>query len=234
VKTEELVAQSFLASTYAGRLLEFEPDGVGTTPDFLLDGKIAIEVRRLNVNHIPEGLSAVDAEGLENDFHNITDKLDKLCRSIPKIGDKQYYLEVTIIGRPVDHRWLTPRWLAAEYAGSNGKPFTSESGNFQFDWIPRKKPDDGLAIAVGAFMDQTSGSWIIENYEKNISIAIEKKWQKALKSARPNADWWLVLVDHIFPGSSFLAKYNIKPDFKGFCQVIVIDRSANEVHRYTK
>ncbi len=31
--------------------LQFEPEGKDTTPDFLLDNKIAIEARRLNKNY---------------------------------------------------------------------------------------------------------------------------------------------------------------------------------------
>ena len=56
--TEKLVAKHLKHRGYAN--VVYEPDG-NIPPDFLVDGTIAIEVRRLNQNHF----DGPDAKGLE-------------------------------------------------------------------------------------------------------------------------------------------------------------------------
>jgi hypothetical protein len=45
----EQAVYKYLSSQDLGPV-EFEPDGKGTPPDFLVDGLVAVEVRRLNQN----------------------------------------------------------------------------------------------------------------------------------------------------------------------------------------
>ena len=52
---DERIVESYLISLQIGKVV-YEPDGK-VPPDFLVDGRIAVEVRRLNQHYAVEGVS---------------------------------------------------------------------------------------------------------------------------------------------------------------------------------
>ena len=68
MKAEERIAESYLQNLKLGNLM-FEPHGQ-TTPDFVIDGRIAVEVRRLNQYFQGDGSQPPVA--LENLAHTVT------------------------------------------------------------------------------------------------------------------------------------------------------------------
>ena len=70
------IALDYLKSLGFSELV-YEPKG-NVTPDFLLNGKIAIEVRRLNQHYLRNGVY----EPLEELFYRIVPKVMKLLREV--------------------------------------------------------------------------------------------------------------------------------------------------------
>jgi hypothetical protein len=98
-KVEEQIAETFLHQ--CGHSSVYEPCGRDTSPDFLVDGRIAVEVRRLNQNF----LSADGCrEGLEQQWFRIFRyAIPKFLASFhPPISDENWFVSIRF-RRPVEN-----------------------------------------------------------------------------------------------------------------------------------
>lgn len=87
IKPEEKRAEEFLAHTGYHNIV-YEPDG-NVTPDFLVDGRIAVEVRRLNQNIV----SSDRSQGLETDLISLSRIVKSLALSFgPPIQGVSWFL----------------------------------------------------------------------------------------------------------------------------------------------
>jgi hypothetical protein len=229
-KTEEQVVRAYLEGTYPDAIVEYEPDGE-VPPDFLFCGSVAIEVRRLNENYITDKDKAI---GLEQDLIKLKKKLEGACEEVVKQGDKQYYLEAEIIGeRPLDLSWISKKSLTEMYMQATSDLFTIEKLGVRLEWKRRIGEARSEAVVVYSYMDHHAGGWTAEVYSNNIQVVIDDKWTKCKKNAaRIYEEWWLVLVDYIFPASDFLRRYDIQPSLRGFTRVVVLDQHGRELHVY--
>jgi hypothetical protein len=230
MKPEERVVQSDFQRVKLAETIVYEPDG-NMPPDFLLSGSIAIEVRRLNENYKTEQGKAI---GLEQDMIRLWNKLESACAQVAKQGAKQYFIEVQIVGeRPLDLSWLTTKAITDLYSKATTDCFTHEELGIRLDWKPRLGVPRSEAVVVYIFMDDAAGGWTGIVYSENIQAVIDEKWVKCMQNARqPYGEWWLVLVDYIFPSTDFLSHYEFIPDLKGFSKVIVLDFHGTELHQY--
>jgi len=69
MRREESRAEAYLHSLNLGYVV-FEPRG-NVTPDFLVDGRIAVEVRRLNQSYVHQG----ELRGIEEDSIPLSSRL---------------------------------------------------------------------------------------------------------------------------------------------------------------
>ena len=85
-RSEQIVSEYLLHRGF--RDVVYEPDG-NTTPDFLIDGRIAVEVRRLNQNEdTPNG-----HRGLENITIPLQAKIGALLKTLgPSNGESWYVM----------------------------------------------------------------------------------------------------------------------------------------------
>src|SRR5262249_32419350 len=85
--------------TSRGFSCQFEPEGQSKPPDFLVDGKIAVEVRRLNLNYTHLDGSTEGVEGEQIPFRK---QFDSVLESFGDSADGSgYAVFYHIYGRPI-------------------------------------------------------------------------------------------------------------------------------------
>jgi hypothetical protein len=192
----EHLAQQYLESLEIGPV-DYEPDG-NIPPDFLVDGKIAVEVRRLNQNHeVPDGTY----EGLEQLWIPLWQRLK---RHLPTLGVSRagecWYVCIDF-SRPLQEwKVLRPRLdlvLVTFMIDPNRANTTIQiAPNFAIDLV-RAGKDHGSFFVLGASSDNDSGGWVMSEVERNLRLCIEEKQRKIAPYRSKYGAWWLVLADHI-------------------------------------
>ncbi len=212
--------------------LQFEPEGKNTTPDFLLDNKIAIEARRLNKNYF-NGDIVSSKENLEQP---IFDYINTLIRSFDKSDyTNSVYIDI-IFSEPKTIRQssylknikMDLNKVFKEHALKVDIAQEYEISDFlKISFEPTSKKDTLYrhpSLSSPFF-------WVVSEYRRNIQHSIDEKAEKIGAKFDNYQEWWLVLVDHIFCGMSDEDYHQIKSsDFnkKKFSKIIVI--SLNERH----
>jgi hypothetical protein len=175
----------------------YEPDG-NVPPDFLLNGRIAVEVRRLNQNENTTG----EPRGLEEVEIPLGYGVKKLLASFGRPGaDGLSWGVYYRYRRPVE-AWKTLRpkletTLASFLTGD--RTIGSEipvAANFALRLVPAGTLHTQLFWMAG-YSDWDSGGWVVHEMQKNMQLCIDEKTRK-VSNARPTyPEWWLILVDHI-------------------------------------
>ena len=192
--SEEIVEKYLL--TLSSNVV-FEPDG-NIPPDFLLDSRIAIEVRRLNQN--------INNKGLEETRLPLRDRMGKLFQTFgPPVSNESWLVDYRF-KRPIDNwkklRSTVKSHLKAFYSfpkKENMKIKISE--NFEID-IRKITGDYPTFYVLPGYKDSDAGGWLLYEMEKNINICVEEKLRKTLPFRDKYPEWWLMLVDRIGYGLS--------------------------------
>lgn len=196
----ETLAQHHLA--YQGfRDIVYEPDG-NVPPDFLLDKRIAVEVRRLNENErtrpTPKGLEEVEIP--------LTKRLTTLLHSYGPAASSAGWWVAVRFRRPV------PRWKdievdvraffdAVRKGDAGSRPVRSFSDHLVLEAFSRAGTGDHV-FELKIWIDEDSGGMLIDELERNLRVVIREKSQKVAPVRDRYAEWWLLLVDHIAFGLS--------------------------------
>ena len=192
---ERLVDEHLRQSGYQS--VVYEPDG-NTTPDFLVDGTVAVEVRRLNPHHFggdaPKGLEQV-ANSLWNKVRSLLEEMG------PPTAGESWFVHYRF-WRPVED-WKTLKTkvrnglesFMASNPKNRGSIATGEG--FEMRVMCRTPTPRQSMFVLGGRPDEDSGGFVVELTTRNIDhCAIEKDRKVApVRSKYPT--WWLVLVDHI-------------------------------------
>ena len=91
MKEEEKIVFEYLSSLGFNNI-SYEPLGFSTFPDFGIDGKIGVEVRRLNRNHINEN-EIPEVDNLNSKYKN---EINKILNSIQQDGETTYFIDFKI------------------------------------------------------------------------------------------------------------------------------------------
>lgn len=174
----------------------YEPDG-NVPPDFLVAGRIATEVRRLNkhvgVEHNPEALEKVQFPMLA--------RIRGLLESIGPPNRGSTWFVTYHFGRPVES-WSTlgPRvrkWLEAFRDGPQATAEESDfGGGFEVRLVRAGETYEQL-FALGGYADQDSAGWLAHDLKLNIEHCASEKLRKTARFRDRYPEWWLILVDHI-------------------------------------
>ena len=183
-------AQRFLS--HRGHATVYEPDG-NVAPDFLVDGRIAVEVRRLNQNH-----RAADGrvEGIEQALRSLTAKVKQVAYALPGPEGESWFIGIDF-RRPVENwRTLHPkikRGLQAFIDKPHRAPTEVDiNPNLTISFFQASRPHPTFFV-MGGVMDEHAGGWLIEELATNIDICIAEKSQKVDRAKYK--EWWLILVD---------------------------------------
>jgi hypothetical protein len=200
MKQEEKWVEEYLK--YRGfEDIVFEPDG-NVSPDFLANGRIAIEVRRLNQHYKGE---SGKPEGLEQLAVPLRKRLEALLKTLgPPVKGVSWWVSYRI-KRPQ----LTKNWEAA--VREKLKAFQSETveveervikidRNFRLT-LTRADNPGRLAFIMAANTDSDAGGWAIPELEKNLRLCIAEKTGKVEAYRNKYPEWWLIFVDFVMGGT---------------------------------
>lgn len=173
----------------------YEPDG-NVPPDFLADGRVAVEVRRLNQNHD----SGNGKRGLEEISIPLWQKVEKLGGSFGSSTGESWFLFFRF-SRPIKP-WKVqePKLRAAlvaflaQPARNSGRVYTDD--NFELDVIRTPQPLEHV-FHMGGSSDHQSGGFIVAEMLENITHCASEKLKKIANFRNNYPEWWLVLTDHI-------------------------------------
>jgi hypothetical protein len=178
----------------------YEPDG-NVPPDFLVDHRIAIEVRRLNQHES----SGSRARGLEEVAIPLKQKLTKLLETFgPPNRDKTWFVFVRF-QRPVENwKTLSPRitdWLQSfRETYQTGRRVDKDFGQGFSVTLAAASRAYPMLYLLGMFSDGDSGGLVLHELKRNLDICIEEKTKKISANRQKYPEWWLVLTDHIALG----------------------------------
>jgi hypothetical protein len=233
MKAEERIAEKYLRHIGL-ELVEFEPDG-NVTPDFLVNKRIAVEVRRLNQNFED---AAGNTRGLEVAAIPLAQKFDRLLKSLgPSTNGETWFVAIDF-NRPIEP-WSTLRskleaTLIDFKLNASRQQRTIQVGeSVELDLI-RASKDHGSAFTLGGYSDGDSGGWVMGEVERNLRICIAEKEKKVAPHRHKYPEWWLLLVDHIDYGMEeedrSMFKESVMPHIKhSFDRIIFVNPLD---HRY--
>ncbi len=193
----ERIAERYLKSAGFGEV-KYEPDG-NVPPDFLVDGRIAIEVRRLNQNH---ECTTGKAKGREEVFIPFFRGLEQYLPTIaPSQGRGSWYV-VPCFSRPLE-KWpvLRQKINAAllEFARAPSKKPSPIHITPHLELLldgPTEKFYPGLFV-LGAALDEDQGGGVLSEVLRNLAICVPEKQAKVAAYRAKYPEWWLVLTNHI-------------------------------------
>jgi hypothetical protein len=199
VDRSEAQAQRYLQAQ-GFRDIVYEPNGTATMPDFLVDGGIAVEVRRLNQHEVvdgrPRGLETVTAT-LDSVLADVFDALGS-----PGAGPSWFVV--------CEYRRPLPPWRELKRALLLSLQGVSEScseppaklrvaSNFDVTLIRATDPHTRRFLP-GALLDHDSGGCVLAEMRRNLEICLSEKTRKAEAVQVPYREWWFILVDYIGRG----------------------------------
>ncbi|MGH7665187.1 MAG: hypothetical protein ACRENI_13000 [Gemmatimonadaceae bacterium] len=178
----------------------YEPDG-NTPPDFLLDGRIAVEVRRLNENE----RDSPSPKGLEETGIPLVTRIQELARSFGPAEHEAWRLTLRF-RRPVPP-WRVLAKRAREILeqirdGHMAHGVTQHlADGMELEVMPRGATGGEMFHLAGP-SDGDSGGWVVDETERNLRTCIDAKTRKVQQHRSRYSEWWLLLVDHVWFGSS--------------------------------
>jgi len=179
--------------------VRYEPDG-NVPPDFLADGRVAVEVRRLNQNH--DDGSGCGPRGLEEAAIPLWRRVREYLAMLgPAPAEGPSWYVFYRFGRPIPAWKVLRRELDAILkpfmASADPQPLdvTLPSGvELKLFRAPRPKP---TFFRPAGHSDEQSGGFLIGEIEANLKLCIAEKTAKIANYRAKYPEWWLVLPDHI-------------------------------------
>jgi glutamyl-tRNA synthetase len=192
----ERLAYAFLLNEGFENIV-FEPDGK-VTPDFLVNGNIAVEVTRLSQRETHQGRF----RGLEEVAIPFQMRLKSLLLSLgPSTTGTSWFVNY-IFKRPLpDSRQLFAR-LKETLEFFRDNPASQQPrdvvlhDNFRASFIRASKQHPAFFL-LGGSSDLDSGGWVIPEISRNLRLRIEEKTKKTAAFRHNYPVWWLILIDRI-------------------------------------
>ncbi len=203
----------------------YEPDG-NIPPDFLVDGTIAIEVRRLNKNHF----DGSDVKGLEEVAIPLCNRIKALVASLGAPTEGESWFIDFRLRRPVEPwKSLCPKLRRAleafKAAPIKQNSTIIETLGFKLIIFRASKTHTTMFV-LGGYIDSDAGGWLLPDMQTNIFHCVTEKSRKIAIVRSKYGQWWLALVDRIGHSLSepdreiFRAQMSIEHDWD---KIIIID-----------
>lgn len=194
----ESIAGKHLASLGFEQIV-YQPDG-NVSPDFVVDGRIAVEVRRLNENEVAESGKLV---GLETLPIATTRRLQRLFRELGPAPSGTSWFAFFNLVRPV------PRWKVVEpYLRRQLESFRDNeclqklgvmkiAKGFEIEIIHKASNPHSTCFVLGGGSDRDTGGFVFSDTQWNLRLCVEEKMRKISSVRHKYAEWWLIFVDRI-------------------------------------
>jgi hypothetical protein len=216
--TAEAQIQKNLINRYSDVI--HEPDG-NVSPDFLVNGTIAIEVRRLNQNYRGQSLESFEIP--------LRQRIEKLLAKFGAAQSRQSYFVFFTYWLPLPNWKRLGPLIEAELqkVSSTGTCPDVEielPGISAFHLKFQKSDSDlGDAFVVGGWINHNSGGFVVSEMIENLTFVIEEKKNK-VHGRYPT--WWLAVVDQIGYSLSDWNREEFKkyqPQISPFQKVLIVD-----------
>jgi hypothetical protein len=191
----ERVAQQHLLARALGPV-EYEPDG-NVTPDFVIDGRIAVEVRRL-IQHERGGPVT---RGLDETTIPLLMRMRRqLAAHGPPVDEHSWFVYYRF-KRPLEPWKLLEREISSRLATFRNSERREPvqygiTAQFSLDLF-RASTAFPQMFVLGGYSDGDSGGWLLSELQRNAAICIEEKSRKIAARRHLYPEWWLVLIDHV-------------------------------------
>jgi hypothetical protein len=212
--------------------IEYEPDG-NVPPDFLVDGHIAVEVRRLNQN-----VSTEDGfKGLEEDEIPLLNSINKLLHSLGPPGDGGSWFVWVTFKRPLLD-WARLKLqirssLEAFHPATSGPERDIKVTDHLKLRLRRAGDRHEDRFLLGGAGDLDAGGWVVPEVARNLNLCIAEKWSKIAPVRSRYPKWWLLLLDRISYGSPHVLKDGLMEvgiDRAGWDRIVLIDPTNPKRH----
>ena len=199
MNSSERLAETYLRSLGYADIVH-EPDG-NKPPDFLVDGRIAVEVRRLNQN---TSLNNNRPEGLEEIFIPFWQRMQHYLPTLGIGGNESWYVGVRI-KRPLESwKTLEPILRSAlmkfMYSEDRVPKTIRISPHLEINLAQAGKVYSSF-YRLGIGLDKDAGGFVISKIYRNLNLCISDKNKKIAPYRNKYSEWWLVLLDHIGLGA---------------------------------
>lgn len=195
MRRDERIVLNYLESLNVGEVV-FEPDGK-VPPDFLIDGRIAIEARRLSQHYAVEGTR----RALEEDTIPLRHSLDNLLSKYGAGDRRRSWFVMFSYRRPlVDWKDLrgANRGALNRFVALPSDTQTTIQINKAFRiTLLRSENFLGSTFVYGGHNDGDAGGWLVSEIVRNVSAYISEKSEKVAAFKHRYQTWWLILVDYI-------------------------------------
>ncbi len=185
----------YLANRGYGALV-YEPDG-NVPPDFLIDGRIAVEARRLNQNDdTPEGF-----RGLEETAKPLHAAVTKVLTALGPPTTGVSWFVIYTFSRPLPSWRQLEKTLADALRHLQEEPSDQPTAiriarGFTLRFIQASKTHPTFFV-LGGSSDHDGGGFVVAEMARNLRICIDEKSRKVARFLDRYPEWWLVLEDRI-------------------------------------
>ena len=239
---EELRAEQWLENQGYSDILDLSKDNLDP-PDFVVENRIAVEVRRLN-------WMGNSSEGVESDEHTLTSMIEEVLEKAGEPpGRQNVYVKCmshdVLLDKRKDRELV--KHIVAQFVDQYTKKIDKalKSGEHPQSWTTewkcgiRLRFSSGLISRTARFqlvqveVEAPSRGWEVPDSIDNINRCIVDKTNKIQDRIHCYPEWWLVLVPHnIFtPGSWEQDRWQTIQDklvdTKPWSRIVVIGRNES-------
>lgn len=196
MNTDEKIAFRYLQSQ-GFNSIDFEPNGNSTPPDFVIEGNIAIEVRRMN-KHLNINNKIVPIEKTEFKF------VPKFRKVLQELEDTNlpYSIAVTLrYKRPINPSKKLFELLKQSISSTTKSELYGQEINFNSQIAYLLYKGNGRideTYHLKSIYDRDKGGIVQEARYESLKICIENKTNKLLNIEKNYKELWLILIDDIF------------------------------------
>jgi hypothetical protein len=171
----------------------YEPDG-NIPPDFVVNGEIAVEVRRLNQN-FDDGSGI---RGLEEVTAPLWQKMTRLVESVAETEGNSWFVWFRF-SRPLP-QWKTIemrlRGALLEFKVRTDKreEVVLSLPNFEVEVAEASNPLETF-FRMGGMSDRQAGGWVVSEFISNIELCASQKLEKTRPYRSKYKIWWLALTN---------------------------------------
>lgn len=223
-----------LAKTYLTHLgyqdIRFEPDG-NTPPDLLLNGNIAVEVRRFN-QYFPNGDKMEALEELE---YKLVPKITSILLEYEHVCTPHSVFVFIDFERPLKPSkevYNEVRKTLNNYLSNFGEKETLKVNDKLTLLIYPVDERLSSPFVLGGSGDGDSGGLVVANVHAHLPFVIAEKEKKVKSFHHKYPIWWLVLIDTIGYGldQHDLDQLNENPPFKTIFDKVILVSPKNPTH----
>ena len=228
MKIEEKIAESYFKSIGHDDII-FEPNG-NRTPDFLINGHVAVEVRRLNQFY--------KKKPLEDKWYNVAPKIIKQIESFQKLNHTKSAFVSIAFRRPIKlNKLVTKRIdeiLNHHIGNLENEAKYNVTETLEINIFPSEKKLETV-YHLGSIADFDEGGFVLGNIYNSLKLIVASKSKITEPYKSDYKIWWLALIDNIGQGLSKkeLAELSSSIDFDlKFDRIYIISNQRNNKGGY--